>query len=186
MDNCQNEMADSLFDPKFLEDLNTSNFVGKITRENLANHLKMRPLCLSDYEKGYMKLLSELTTVGNVSLEQFQAGFNAMKCCKNSYYIIVIEDINRSLIIGSATLLVEQKFIHSASTRGRIEDVVVNNEYRGQHLGKLLLDVLIESSKKVGCYKVSLECKTGMMPFYNRFGLYAEEDNNYLVLRFKD
>jgi len=39
-----------------------------------------------------------------------------MADCKNSYYIVVIEDTNTNLVIGSATLAVEQKFIHECST----------------------------------------------------------------------
>ncbi|CAI9730010.1 glucosamine 6-phosphate N-acetyltransferase-like isoform X1 [Octopus vulgaris] len=164
-----------LFDPKLLDDINTCNFVGKITLENLGSHLKVRPLCLSDYEKGYLKLLSELTKVGDISYEQFQARFNSMKSCSNTYYIVVIEDTSTGLIIGSATLVIEQKFIHNTSSRGRIEDVVIKNDYRGQQLGKLLVDILIERSQKLGCYKISLECKMELIPFYNKFGLKQEE-----------
>ncbi|XP_014776939.1 probable glucosamine 6-phosphate N-acetyltransferase isoform X2 [Octopus bimaculoides] len=127
-----------LFDPKLLDDINTCNFVGKITLESLGSHFKVRPLCLSDYEKGYLKLLSELTKVGDVSYEQFEARFNSMKSSCDTYYIVVIEDTRTELIIGSATLVIEQKFIHNTSSRGRIEDVVIKNEYRGQQLGKLI------------------------------------------------
>lgn len=38
-----------------------------------------------------------------------------MKACDGSYYIIVIEDIIKNLIVGSATLVIEQKFIHECS-----------------------------------------------------------------------
>jgi glucosamine-phosphate N-acetyltransferase len=43
-----------------------------------------------------------------------------------------------SQVVASATLVVEWKFIHSAGSRGRIEDVVVDDRMRGQHLGVLL------------------------------------------------
>lgn len=60
-----------------------------------------------------------------------------MKNCRDSYYVVVVEDLNKSRIAGSATLVVEQKFIHNTGTRGRIEDVVVSDDYRGKQLGKL-------------------------------------------------
>lgn len=53
------------------------------------------------------------------------------------YYITVIEDTRSNRIIGAATLTMELKFIHNCGLRARLEDVVVNNTYRGKQLGKL-------------------------------------------------
>lgn len=53
------------------------------------------------------------------------------------YYITVIEDTRYDKIIGSSTLVIERKFIHGCSIRGRLEDVVVDDTYRGKQLGKL-------------------------------------------------
>lgn len=53
------------------------------------------------------------------------------------YYITVIEDTRTSKIIGAASLITEFKFIHECGLRARLEDVVVNNTYRGKQLGKL-------------------------------------------------
>merc|ERR1711971_1180122 len=44
-------------------------------------------------------------------------------------------DLNAS----SATLVRERKFIHSCGSVGRLEDVVVSDDYRGRQLGKLLV-----------------------------------------------
>ena len=53
------------------------------------------------------------------------------------YYITVIEDTRTKSIIGASSLITEFKIIHNCSLRGRLEDVVVNNTYRGKQLGKL-------------------------------------------------
>lgn len=53
------------------------------------------------------------------------------------YYVTVIEDTRKNVIIGAATLVTELKIIHGCGIRGRLEDVVVNNTYRGKQLGKL-------------------------------------------------
>ena len=53
------------------------------------------------------------------------------------YFVTVIEDTRKNEIIGSATLVIEHKFIHACGERARLEDVVVNNTYRGNQLGKL-------------------------------------------------
>jgi glucosamine-phosphate N-acetyltransferase len=49
--------------------------------------------------------------------------------------------VNTGEVIGSATLLLEQKFIHNCAKRGRIEDVVVDDRYRGKQLGKNYLQL---------------------------------------------
>jgi len=39
-------------------------------------------------------------------------------------------------------------------------------------------------SVKVGCYKVSLECKDKIAKFYEQFGYVKEEGQNYMCKRF--
>ena len=54
-----------------------------------------------------------------------------------NYYITVIEDNRTKTIIATSTLFTEMKLIHQCAMRGRLEDVVVNDSYRGRHLGKM-------------------------------------------------
>lgn len=179
-----------LFDPSILTSLDYSQSVGSYKDGVSAQHpgegLIIRPLALGDFHSGYLNLLRQLTNVGDVSLEQFEDRFQQMKACPDSYYIVVIEDTTVGQIIGSATLVREQKFIHQATARARVEDVVVSDRYRGKQLGKVLVDVLVLLSKKIGCYKVSLECKDAMVKFYTMFGFSHDEGQNYLQQRFFD
>ena len=39
-----------------------------------------------------------------------------MKNCKGTYYVTVIEDTQTGAIVGCASLIIEQKFIHSTAT----------------------------------------------------------------------
>jgi hypothetical protein len=45
----------------------------------------------------------------------FPGRYTTMKACLNTYYVTVIEDTLTSQIVGSATLVVEQKFIHECA-----------------------------------------------------------------------
>ncbi|XP_053985986.1 probable glucosamine 6-phosphate N-acetyltransferase [Hylaeus anthracinus] len=163
-----------LFNASILERLSLSQIEG----------LLIRPLKSDDYDRGFLQLLSQLTEVGNVSKEQFLSRFHMMKST-GSYYIIVIEDISIGKIIATATLVVEQKFIHNCALRGRLEDVVVNNKYRGKHLGKLVIKVILQLARYLRCYKLSLDCKDHLIPFYESLDFKREPSNaNYLNMRF--
>ena len=41
--------------------------------------------------------------------------FYHMKQCPDTYFTTVIENVEKSQIVGAATLVIEQKFIHSAA-----------------------------------------------------------------------
>lgn len=151
---------------------------------DLGDGLVLRPLRRDDYERGYMQLLSQLTEVGQVSRELFEKRFDSMKACPGTYYICVVEDVNKSKVIASLTLVYEQKFIREASARGRVEDMVVDEQCRGKKLSKLLLDVICQMCQLVGCYKVSLECKDHLRNHYSQFGFLLEPGQNYMCQRF--
>jgi glucosamine-phosphate N-acetyltransferase len=177
-----------LYSPDILLDLNLDNSSAKfnpaVSMLNPGEGLKVRPLALQDYERGFLQLLGELTSVGDISLEAWEARFYDMKRCKDTYYITVIEDTLLKKVIGAATLVVENKFIHECGRVGRVEDVVVSNEYRGKQLGKLAVGMLQPLAKKLGCYKVTLNCTDGMMKYYTGLGYTAEKENaNFLCLR---
>ena len=46
------------------------------------------------------------------------------------HYIVTIHHKESDKVVGSATLVVEHKFIHTAANRGRIEDVVVHPDHQ--------------------------------------------------------
>ncbi|OAD56921.1 putative glucosamine 6-phosphate N-acetyltransferase, partial [Eufriesea mexicana] len=172
---------------KYLEDSEIELFNSNVLEQLSLSHtegLLVRPLKSGDYDRGFLQLLTQLTEVGDISREQFLNRFHMMRN-SGSYYTIVIEDISTEKIISSATLVVEQKFIHNCALRGRLEDVVVNNKYRGKHLGKLVVKIISELSYYLRCYKLSLDCKDHLIPFYESLGFKREPSNaNYLNKRF--
>jgi glucosamine-phosphate N-acetyltransferase len=181
----------NIYDPTMLANIpwsqeSQAKFKPGISPTSPGVGLVLRPLRIEDDQKGFLTLLAMLTSVGHVSAEDFRNQFEVMAMCPNSYYVTVIEDVEQGRVVGCATLIVEYKFIHSAGTRGRIEDVVVSDAYRGRQLGKLLLETLtLMGRHNVGCYKMSLECKDSLIKFYEQFGYEKDPGNNYLQQRFK-
>ncbi|KAK7913664.1 hypothetical protein WMY93_013875 [Mugilogobius chulae] len=177
-----------LFDPVLLQELdwssNTISFSPAISPSNPGEGLKLRPLCTADFSRGFFKVLSQLTKTGDVTSELFIKKFDHMKKT-GDYYVVVVEDTQLGQIIATATLITEHKFIHSCAKRGRVEEVVVTDACRGKQLGKLLVATLIQLSKKLDCYKTTLECAPKNVAFYEKFG-YKASDETYMQCRFFD
>jgi glucosamine-phosphate N-acetyltransferase len=139
----------------------------------------------SDFEIGYLELLGQLTSVGDLSKDSFDERFESMRNAKGCYFIMVLEDEENNRLAGSSTLFIEYKFIHEAGLRARLEDVVVDEGYRGRQLGKLLVSAVTELAKKLDCYKISLDCSDLVINFYKSLGYVAEPGRaNMLVIRF--
>ncbi|KAF5292821.1 hypothetical protein FQA39_LY13866 [Lamprigera yunnana] len=180
----------SLYDPSLLQGLDW-NSIKHVMSPFITNMepgeewLCIRPLQIDDYEKGFLSILSQLTIVGNVSRADFLRQYWAMKKA-GGYYVTVIEDIRSKSIIGAASLITEYKFIHDGGVRGRLEDVVVNNTYRGKQLGKLIVMTVTLLAKKLGCYKMSLDCKDPLIAFYKSLGYKLEPGNaNSMIIRYE-
>jgi len=182
------DMADVLFDAQLLSRLDKIELPicgqHNVSYKNPGRGLKFRPLEISDYDKGYMQLLGQLTKIGVVDEEAFQRQFKAMKAT-GCHYVFVVEDIDKQSVVANATLLVEYKFAHSTARRGRIEDIVVHEDYRGQYLGLVMLETLTMLGKELGCYKISLDCTSDVMSFYKKFG-YQEGPQLFMCQRFFD
>lgn len=90
-------------------------------------------------------------------------------------YVFVAEDTSEGRIVGTASLLIENKLIHNCGRVGHIEDVVVDEYYRHQNIGRELIDTCIEHARKCECYKVVLSCNEANVPFYERCGFRVHE-----------
>lgn len=75
-------------------------------------------------------------------------------------------------IVGTATLLLESKFIHNGGVVAHIEDVVVHPDWREKGIGKKLVEKMIEIAKQywIQPYKIILDCKMDNIPFYEKCG----------------
>ncbi len=77
--------------------------------------------------------------------------------------------------VGTASLLVEQKFIHQGGFVGHLEDVATRNGFERRGIGKLLVEHAVAEAWKHGCYKVILCSEEANQPFYERCGFRAHE-----------
>jgi len=122
---------------------------------------KIRKLNENDYEK-YLKLINNLRPT-QFSKKDF---LNILEKINNNSSIWVMELDNE--LISTGTILYEHKFIHNISKLAHIEDICVDEKYRGMKYGEKLINYLVEEAKKNDCYKVNLYCDEKLEKFYEK------------------
>jgi GNAT superfamily N-acetyltransferase len=64
--------------------------------------------------------------------------------------------LSNDKIIGTFELLIMDNLAHMGLPSAIVEDVVVHSDYRGQGVGKKMMQFAFEKCKKAGCYKMVL------------------------------
>jgi len=126
-----------------------------------------------DLENGFLETLDFLRNASD--LDKNKANEILKKIKQNPNHIIYVA-IDNKKIVGSTTLLIEQKFIHDGGLVGHIEDVVVRKDYEGKGIGIKLVTSMLERAKEKNCYKTILDCKDDVKQFYERIGFKRESN----------
>lgn len=131
----------------------------------------IRKIKESDFENGFFETLSNLTTIGDICSNDELKRETIHKVLENQNHIIIVaEDLESRKIIGTATLLIEQKFIHNGGKVGHVEDVATRKGFEGRGIGREMIHKLTEISNEHGCYKIILDCDANVVRFYEKLG----------------
>ena len=127
----------------------------------------IRKIIESDLENGFLESLDNLRLATN--LEHNSAKSILKEILENENHIIHVAELDGK-IVGSTTLIIEQKFIHEGGLVGHIEDVVVKKGFEAKGIGAKLVLSLLDVAKKRKCYKTILNCEDKLIPFYEKIG----------------
>jgi len=127
----------------------------------------------NDLEKGFLESLDFLRNASDIDKNKAKEILKKIKQNPNHIIHVAIDD---KKIVGSTTLLIEQKFIHDGGLVGHIEDVVVRKDYEGKGIGIKLVTSMLECAKEKNCYKTILDCKDDVKRFYERIGFKRESN----------
>jgi glucosamine-phosphate N-acetyltransferase len=127
--------------------------------------LIIRPLEAEDFERGFMETLGSLAPVDLTPVEA--AAIWAERRAAGNFTVVAEID---GEVVGTASLLVEKKFIHRGGLVGHIEDVAVRSDHWGKGIGSEVVRHLTDIAAGERCYKVILNCLDQFVPFYARLG----------------
>lgn len=120
--------------------------------------MNIRHISLKDYQQ-YTTFINT-----NISQKGFEIFLNNVL---GELHIIYILEINNK-IIGTGTLFVEKKLTYGGTKMGHIENILIDENYRGNGYGENLVKKLLEYAKNINCYRVDLNCTKELESFYNK------------------
>jgi len=127
----------------------------------------IRELELNDLDNGFLESLDSLKPATTLPKKKAIEIFEKINMNPSQIIYVIEKDLQ---IIGSATLILEQKFIHDGKCVGHIEDVVINKKFQKLKFGSKLISKLIQRAHEEGCYKTVLDCLDDVAPFYKNLG----------------
>jgi glucosamine-phosphate N-acetyltransferase len=142
--------------------------MSKTNGERLVYNLK--ELTKEDLQQNFDSFrdtLKNLREVGGLSID---AAINVLSSINSQNGHIFVAQKEDGEIIGAATLLIEQKFIRQGGKVGHVEDVATRSGFEGKGVGRSLMARLNEEAKKLGCYKIILDCSDENVLFYEKTG----------------
>jgi len=140
------------------------------------SNIVFRKLLVSDYNTNYLNLMNQLSTIDkeNITLEDFNNFINSLDL---NHEIYVLDDIKNNKIVGSGTIIIENKIIHNFGKVAHIEDIVVDKDERGRGYGKIIIDHLVNIGHIRNCYKTILNCRGYNEDFYIKCGFKRHDEN---------
>lgn len=94
----------------------------------------------------------------------------------NNHLYVILDDEH---IVGCATLCI---FHSPTGTKASIEDVVVSSDYRGQHLGKKLMEFVLDQARQFAPIELHLTSNPKRVvanKLYQSLGFQRKETNCY-------
>lgn len=137
----------------------------------------------SDYDK-YISLLKQLK--GQYSVDLSYAMFNKIPInteYQNIYLMCEIDaqQSEKEIIIGTVKILWEQKHYYNNCWVGHIEDVIIDDNYRGKGYGSNLISLAVYQCKLRPCYKIIANCNNTLKQFYYKLGF--SEQHCHMIYR---
>lgn len=151
------------------------NHHGILGIQNTMNDtIVIRPFTSTDLTENdqILETLKALTVVSDISTE---ARSQIAEILTNPPYYVFVAEEDR-VIVGTTTLLAEQKIARGGGICGHIEDVAVHADHQGKGIGSKLLTTAIDKARELGCYKIILDCSDANMSYYEKFGFTKVEN----------
>lgn len=126
---------------------------------------------LSDIDKEGYNIVGD-----NYREEYFKKTMEDISKCNGKILLFKENDEIAGLIVGLVNNDEELRYDFKAPKRGRITELIVKEKYRGNHIGKQLLEEMKKYLKGLGCEKIMIAVFG-----YNEMAIKFYEKNGYHI-----
>ena len=141
------------------------------------NQFYFRKLMINDYNTEFFEVLNQLSPIIKPRYNDWVTFINELNPTKQQIIIAVDRDTEK--VVATGTVIIQQKIIHNMGKVAHIEDVVVDNNFRGKGLGKELINHLQDIAISQSVYKTTLYCFDKNAEFYEKCGF--EKKGSYFA-----
>lgn len=153
----------------------------------MTENFKIRKVSLDDIPYIVQLLANDPLGIKRESYEdplpqEYYTAFQEINADKNQH-LIVVEDNNK--IIGTMQLTIITYLTYKGGRRAQIEGVRINESYRNQGIGKLMIEWAISKSRELNCHLVQLTTdkkRPAALEFYKKLGFVVSHEGLKLHL----
>jgi ribosomal protein S18 acetylase RimI-like enzyme len=101
-------------------------------------------------------------------------------------YAVYLAAADDGSVVGTFALLVMDNLAHMGTPSAVVEDVCVDEQFRGQGIGRAMMDFAMELARQHGCYKLALSsnaAREGAHAFYRSLGFEQHGLSFHVALR---
>lgn len=134
----------------------------------------IRYLLTKDLDRGFLETLSALTDV-DLDPEKDRDRLWEIYDRRLADRVRTFVAIEDGQVVGTASMLIEQKFLHRGGKVAHVEDVAVRQDRQRKEIGSTLMGRVEQEAKMNGCYKIILDSSSDNWEFYSKLGYYRHE-----------
>lgn len=138
--------------------------------ENYKNlQYKIRKLNEMDYNSNYINLILQ-TVGGNEPTIDKKIYMDFLLGLNEDNVVVIIETVHDKHVVGTINIIIENKIALNGNKHARLEDIIVDAEYRCYGIGKKLLDFAEDYCKYRGCSQIVADCCSHNIKFLEKCG----------------
>lgn len=139
----------------------------------MITYTTFSPTLVDTYFDSYLKTIENLVPAGKQNPENMKNNLEKMLNQWSQVFIAIDKEVNE--IVGTITILIEQKLTRWWAKAWHIEEVITRKWWGRRWIASSLITQAIEYAKKQWCYKIILDCDKKLIPFYEKFWFQESE-----------
>ncbi len=145
--------------------------------------VRIRSMVADDVFRGFLETLVALSPTG-LSCKEALSIYSQREQNPHLLTLVAIATMGpyQGKVVGTLSVVYEQRFIHRGGITARIEDFAVHPHLQRQGIGQELLGYAILHAKSLKAYKITLIASDDNVSYYEQFGFKKSANNLRLDL----